>query len=284
MRPLQSLCILATILAGTVPSLAAAAQNPPPEAGAGGDSITIGAGGGYVPSYEGSDDYRLIPAAAVRGRVSGIGFETRGTQLNVDVIPGRSGPGTKLQLGPIAGLRLNRTGSIGDRQVRALGKLDKAIELGGFVGVTRTGVITSDYDSLSARVSYVHDVAGAHGSYVVQPAIEYATPLSRRAYVGLSVSADIVGKGYAHYYFDVSPEGALASGLPAFAMEKGGVREGDVTLLGMHSLTGDLRHGLAAVAVGRYGRLFGDFRRSPLVSVAGSPNQWSGGLGLAYSF
>ncbi|HXG80413.1 MAG TPA: MipA/OmpV family protein, partial [Sphingomicrobium sp.] len=153
-----------------------------------------------------------------------------------------------------------------------------------FVGVSKTGVITSDYDTLSARISYVHDVAGAHGSYVVQPSIDYGTPLSTKAFIGASVSANIVGRGYARYYFDVTPAGALASGLPVYTTDEGGLKDVNVTLLGMHSLTGDLRHGLAAVAVASYGRMVGDFRRSPLVAVAGDRNQWLGGLGLAYSF
>lgn len=248
------------------------------------DNVMVGAGAGYGPSYEGSDDYRVLPVAAVRGQVSGINFSTRGTQLNVDFVPQRSRTGTKLQLGGIVGLRLNRSGGIKDDQVKALGKLDKAVEIGGFIGVTRTGVITSDYDTLSARVSYVHDVADAHGSYLIQPSIDYGTPLSPSAYVGVSVSAEIVGKGYARYYFDVTPAGSLASGLPAFAADDGGLKDVNLTVLGLHSLTGDLRHGLAVVAVGRYGRMLGDFRRSPIVAVAGDRNQWTGGLGLAYSF
>ena len=40
-----------------------------------------------VPDYEGSDDYRIIPAGAIRGKVSGISFTTRGTYLYVDVVP-----------------------------------------------------------------------------------------------------------------------------------------------------------------------------------------------------
>ena len=47
--------------------------------------MTIGVGAAIVPDYEGSDDYRIIPAGAIRGKVSGISFITRGTYLYVDV-------------------------------------------------------------------------------------------------------------------------------------------------------------------------------------------------------
>ena len=32
----------------------------------------------YIPDYEGSDDYEMIPAVVVRGRLSGFNFFTRG--------------------------------------------------------------------------------------------------------------------------------------------------------------------------------------------------------------
>jgi outer membrane scaffolding protein for murein synthesis (MipA/OmpV family) len=247
------------------------------------NSLSIGLGAGYAPSYEGSDDYRLIPAGIIRGRVAGHNFFSRGLQLYFDLIP--EGPGEKIDLafGPVAGVRLDRTSSIKDRQVRLLGKLDTAYEVGGFVGISKTGVITSDYDNLAFRVSYVKDVGSAHESHVITPAIEYGTPLSRRTYVGIGVSADFVGDRYASYYFDVSPAGAAVSGLRPYRAQ-GGFKSWNLSLAGTQSLTGDLLHGLSLFGVGSYSRLQNDFRQSPIVSQAGSPNQWFAAVGLAYSF
>src|SRR3546814_15130295 len=76
----------------------------------------------------------------------------------VDVLPDHSDSGWDIELGPVANLRLDRNSRIKDPQVRALGKIDKTIELGGWAGITKTGVLTSAYDSLSLRVSYLHDV------------------------------------------------------------------------------------------------------------------------------
>jgi outer membrane protein len=254
---------------------------PPPETG--GDSFTIGVGVGIVPSYEGSDNYQIIPGGVVRGKVSGFNFFTRGLQFYVDLIPEANGESLDFSAGPVVGLRLNRTSSIKDAQVRALGKLDEAYEVGGFVGIGKTGVITSAYDNLSFRVAYLKDVGSAHESHVITPSIEYGTPLSRQAYVGLGVSADFVGDGYASYYYDVSPAGAAASGLSPFQAD-GGFKSYSLSLFGSHALTGDLIKGLSVFAVGSYTRLQNDFRRSPIVSEAGSPNQWFGVIGLAYTF
>jgi outer membrane scaffolding protein for murein synthesis (MipA/OmpV family) len=260
---------------------ALAQENPLPEDD--GNSLTIGAGVGYVPSYEGSNDYRIIPAAIVRGEVGGHGFFTRGLQAYFDLIPEAPGEKLDLSIGPVAAVRLNRTSSIKDARVRALGELDTAIEVGAFAGIAKTGVITSDFDTLSFRVAYLKDVAGAHGSSIISPSLEYGTPLSRFSYVGLGASAEFVGDGYASYYFDVTPAGSLASGLAPFQAD-GGFKSWSVNLFGAQALTGDLVRGLSLFAVGSYTRLQGDFRRSPIVADAGSPNQWFGAFGLAYSF
>ena len=276
--------IAAPLLAGALLAAAAPAlaqeETPPPQDD---NNMTIGLGVGYVPSYEGSDDYRIIPAGIVRGKVGGRSFYTRGLQLYLDLIPEPSGPGLDIAVGPVVGARLNRTSAIKDVRVKALGKLDTAIEVGGFVGIGQTGVITSDYDNLSFRLSYVKDVGGAHKSHVITPAIEYGTPLSRRAYVGIGLSADIVGDGYADYYYDVTPAGSLPSGLAPYDAE-GGFKSWSFSLGGAHALTGDLLGGLGLFAVGVYTRMRGDFAESPIVSTAGSRNQWFGAVGLSYTF
>ncbi len=272
----------ATVAAAMVLAAPALAQETPlPEDD--GNSLTIGLGAGIVPSYEGSDNYRLIPAAVIRGEVGGYSFFTRGLQFYFDAIPEAPGEQLDISVGPVVGARLSRTSSIGDARVRALGELDTAIEVGGFVGIAKTGVITSEYDTLALRVSYMEDVADAHGSHVIMPTIEYGTPLSRFSYVGVGLAAEFVGDGYASYYFDVTPAGSRASGLRPFQAD-GGFKNWSVNLFGSQAVTGDLLQGLSLFAVGSYTRLQDDFRRSPIVADAGTPNQWFGAVGLAYSF
>src|SRR3546814_244130 len=176
-----SACIpaLATVLlitAGT--AQAQEASGPPVDPDA--DTLTVVVGGAYLPSYEGSDDYIASPGALVRGRVAGFSFFTRGASLYVDVLPDHSDSGWDIELGPVANLRLDRNSRIKDPQVRALGKIDKTIELGGWAGITKTGVLTSAYDSLSLRVSYLHDVGNEHDSYIITPSIGYGTPLGTK--------------------------------------------------------------------------------------------------------
>ena len=278
---MKKLLILPAIVATVVaPAFAQEAVTP---VDAGGTTVRIGIGGAYLPSYEGSDDYIFSPFGNASITSRGRSIFTRGTKVYLDLIPAASDNSFDLELGPVAGLNLNRTSRIKDVQVKRLGEKRTAIEVGGFVGFTKTGVITSAYDTLTLRVSYVQDVNRAHRSHVITPSIEYGTPLSPTTYVGLTVSADITGDGYARYYYDVTPAESAFSGLSP-SLTNGGLKNIAFGLLAAKSLTGDLRKGLSIFAIGNYSRLQKDFRRSSIVSEAGSPNQWIGGLGLAYSF
>lgn len=267
-----------------------AAAATPPDAGGlaegiGGDSITIGVGAAYLPDYEGSNDYRFTPAPGAIGSVGGFSFTVAGNRASVDLIPDRSRSGIDFQFGPIGVLDFNRSSlkSIDDPRIRALGKRDTAIELGGYVGIGKTGVITSPYDRLSVSVSYRHDVSNTHDSGIVQPSINYLTPLSRKAAVGLFASAEHVQDGYADAYYTVLPGQVAISGLPAFRA-RGGWKNYTLGALGTVALTGDLLHGFKLVGGGTYARLLNDFGDSPVVRIAGKRSQFLGVVGLAYTF
>lgn len=250
------------------------------------DTVTIALGVITIPRYSGADRNRILPGFYVRGRVSGYAFSTRGTNLQIDLIRQRRGQTTDWKLGPVLNVRSDRSGGMGDAQVAALGKRDRAIEVGLSGGVSHTGVITSRYDQLGVRVTALQDVSGAHRSWVVSPTIEYGTPLSRRAYVGLSASVNMTGKGFGRTYFDVDPAGAAASGLPVYSGSgrKAEVGKYTIGLAGAWAVSGDLRHGLVMVGGAQYGRITGRYGASPVVARVGDPDQWVGGLGLAYQF
>jgi len=248
--------------------------------------LSVGAGAGVMPSYAGSDDYIVVPGAVLRGKVDNFAFFSRGSNLYVDLVREANGSTLDIEFGPMINYRGDRSGHIEDNRVKALGELDSAFEAGGWVGIAKTGVITSAYDNLSFRVSYIGDISGAHKSYLISPTIEYGTPLSKASYVGLSVSADYVGKGFGRYYYDIDTAGALASGLATYgdAGRKAGFSRVNFGLAGIQSLSGDLRKGWAVFALGGYARMLGRYKDSPIVRDAGSADQWLGGLGVAYTF
>ena len=281
---------LLTIIATAAPALAQTAvpntapSTVAPDAPADANRITVGVGAATLPDYEGADSNSFTPGAVVIGKVKGFDFFTRGTQLYVNLIPSTGGVGTNYELGVIGGVRMDRANRVDNRQVRALGELDTAYELGGYVGVGKTGVITSDFDTITARVAFVHDVSGAYGSYVITPQINYTTPLSYTTLVSLGASADYVGKGYGQTYFGVTRAGSLASGLRAYDITDSGFKRVNLSFFALQSLSGDLRRGFGVGAGVLYGKMLGKYKDSPIVSDVGDADQWAGALGLTYTF
>lgn len=281
--------LVPALLASAFATPAVAQDEPPPAEQAataqeGRARLSIGGGAAWVPDYEGSDDSRWTPLPAANGTVAGMSFTVLGNRASLDVIPDVADKDWNLQLGPVAVINLNRTNrdAIADPRVRALGEVDTAVEVGGYAGIAKTGIL-HDYDTLSASLSYRHDVTKIHRSGIFTPSVTYTTPLSTKALVSLFATAEIVEDRYARTYFGVTPTGSVLSGLPAFTPEGG---QKDITFGGMftHSLTGNLTKGLALVAGGTYKKLIGDFADSPIVAIAGSRHQWTGGAGLALTF
>ncbi len=248
-----------------------------------GDWVTIGGGIGVSPSYEGSDDYVFFPVPGAAGRIGGVNFQPKGTGIGADLIVDPDDAKLGFVLGPVARVRLDRTRQIKDDVVKQLGKLDTAVELGAQAGIQYSGIITP-YDTLSATVDVVWDVAGAHKGRVITPSVSFLTPVSRGAAVVLSVSADHVDDNFAEYYYSIGPSGSLASGLPTYNA-RGGFQSVGANALITYDLDGDLTNGgFALFGLAGYSRMLGNFADSPIVADRGSPDQFLGGIGIGYTF
>lgn len=279
MRRMAILAVTAAALAA--PAHAQQVETPLPDPDTARDNWTVAIGVGTTPDYSGSDDYRLIPVASIRGSIGGVRISTKGSYLYADLLAAESGS-VDFDAGPIVGVRLNRTGKIRDDVVDRLPELNTAVEVGGFAGIS-VGGLTNPYDSLGLRLDVLHDVGNAHESTVVSPSVDFSTPLSRFTYASLSASMDFVSDDFADYYYAITPAGSLASGLPVYNPD-GGLRNWKLGLLLNQSVTGDLTGGLSIFGTANYSRLVGDFKDSPIVSQRGSANQWLLAAGLAYTF
>jgi MipA family protein len=280
---------IATIGAGAL-ALALAtpafAQDTPPAGSEAsvfdGDYISVAAGAAYGPSYDGSDDYVFYPAGLVQGSLGGVAFTSRGAGVSLDFVPDPD-EGIGFILGATGQVRSSRARQIKDPVVESLGKLDYAIEVGPTVGISIPHVLNA-YDGLSLGVDASWDINGAHGGMVIQPSVTYFTPLSRGIAASLSLSAEHGDGDFMDYYYSVTPAQSLASGLPAFDAEGGWNKAGGNLLLGL-DLDGNLENGgLALVVVGGYMRMLDDAKRSPFTSVRGSADQWTGAIGIGYTF
>ncbi len=247
------------------------------------NNLTVGVGAAYLPSYEGSKDYQVSPAAVAIGKVDDFAFILRGTDFSLNLIRGGQKAPVSFAFGPVAHLRLDRSSRVDDPVVASLGKVKKAVEVGAYAGVSFNHLL-DPYDSLTFRVAGQHDVTGIHDSTLWIPAITYLTPVSRRTIVSVSAEAEHAGDRYARTYYGITPAQALRSGLPAYD-PRGGWKDWRVSMLVGQTLTGDLyRPRLSAFAGLSYSRELGNFARAPIVAIRGSRNQWLAAAGLAYSF
>lgn len=247
------------------------------------NSLTLGVGAAWLPSYEGSNDYSLTPVVFAFGKIAGIGFATHGTALYIDLVPSDAKAPFSIEAGPVGNLRLDRSRKVIDRQVSRLGTVGPAVELGGYAGVTKNRVLHG-YDTLNLRVAVTRDVTDTHGSTLISPSVEYMTPVSHRTAISLSASAEHVGTGFARTYYGIDAAGAARSGLPAYS-PTGGWKSWRASLVLAHVLTGDLLNPhLSAFAALSYSQLLGGFARSPVVAEVGDADQYAAGAGLAYSF
>ncbi len=282
----QRLRSLILLLPAACFALPAAAQEVPQIAAEpsvfDGDFLIVGAGPVVAPSYEGSDNLSIIPAAGIAGRLGGIGISARAGGIALDVIPD-SDSRVGIALGPVVRYRSNRTGNPRDPVVARLGKLKGVIEAGANVGIAVKHVLNG-YDSLSASVDLRWDVSGRGSGYIISPGISYLTPLSKAQVAGAAVSANFIDSRYARYNFSVTPAGAAASGLPAYDAQ-GGFKDWSVGVFTARDFNGSFLDGGFSVAVGgMYSRLYGSAAESPITSIRGKRSQWLFGGGLAYIF
>ncbi len=280
----------ALLLVANVPAMAqdsqADAATSDPAAGTvfDGDWLTVGLGGAYGPSYEGSDDMVLFPAPLAQGSVGGFDFGARGPGLYVDLIrDGDNDSNVKIVAGPLVRVRMDRNSRIKDPVVKLLGKRDVAVEVGATAGISFAKVL-NPYDNLTVSSDIQWDVAGAHDGRLISPAVSYSTPLSKAIFTNLTVSAVHVDGNYADTYFSVDPAGSAASGLPVFDA-KGGWKSYGASLLAGVDLSGDITDGgWGLYGLVNYSRLTGDAKRSPITSLRGDADQWLFAAGISYTF
>jgi outer membrane scaffolding protein for murein synthesis (MipA/OmpV family) len=272
-------------LAAALASVPAAAQDAPDTSTLNGDRITVGAGAVYSPSYRGSDNYSVSPIPVIIGQIGGVEINPRAGGVALDLIQDNRDSGFGFSLGPVASYTANRARGIRDDVVRASGKLDEAVELGGTVGVTAYKLL-NPYDSLTLSADVRWDVASAHKGMVWSPSVTYMTPLSRGSLVALTASASHVDDDFTQYYYSVTPGQSARTGgvLPVYGAD-GGWDAANIGLLGALDLDGNLLNGgFQLLGIAAYSRMLGDGKDTPFTSIRGDADQWIGGLGLAYTF
>lgn len=232
---------------------------------------TTAVGVGAMPEYEGAKAYRVIPLA--QGRAY---FDRRYVELDGLAIRANLLNSSRIEFGPVAHLTFGRRDRIDSAAVARLGRIDDAYEIGAFVATT---LPVGKNGQVRLALEGVHDVAQVHNGWIGTASVGYTQRLGSRWQLSGTAAVSGASDDYARRYFTVTPQGSTASGLAAFNA-KGGIKDVGISLGAAYKVTDRW----SIVGFAGYKRLLGDFAASPVVSSAGDANQFSGGLGIGFSF
>jgi outer membrane protein len=234
--------------------------------------VSVRAGVGVAPRYEGSDDYQATPLWDLR--VGNLYHPDTYVRLRNLTATSNLLPDNNWRLGPVLQYIDNR-GSVGDSVVNRLEHVDESVLLGGLIGYDFK---LAERQVLGLEFQGRQDVANDHG-FLLTWLARYATPLL--SFLGFSgeLSTTYASKDYMKAYFGVDARNSQQSGLKQFDADAG-IK--DLTLrLGLDY---PVFERASITFVTSYSRLFGDAKDSPLTDKRGDPNQFFGGVLAGYSF
>jgi len=154
-----------------------------------------------------------------------------------------------------------------DPRYHGLGKVRATVR-----GRLTLGLTLSERWSLTSRAS--QDLLGREGGLRLDTGLNYRHRVSRDTHWDLSFGAGWANGTFRQTHYGVSPEGAAATGLPAYALGGGW----DSVSVGWRITSALNRHWVGYAGLGM-AQLQGAARRSPLAT---RPTTYSAGVGLAY--
>lgn len=243
----------------------AAAQDRHDEAEQGGRIVTVGLGVDLTPSFPGSRDLSLGP-------FPDFGIRREGEEPEFEAGDESAGFGI-LNVGPISvGPALALVYSRRNEDVGApVGEVGRTFEVGLFVQAFLT-------EHLRIRAEGRRGLGG-HDSWVGDLSADFVLHLADTSHLSIGPRVRIGENRFMDAYFGVSPQAALAAGLPRYD-PGGGIWSVGATA----SFDTQLSRSWGLYGYARYDRLTGDASNSPIVRAYGSKDQFAIGVGLNYSF
>lgn len=227
--------------------------------------VRAGIGAQVRPEYLGGNSYEWGPYWTLSAAKAGEPFAF-----------GAPGDSPSISLISTDGFSFGPTGTISsgrkDSEIGApVGKISKTVEAGAFAQYYPT-------ESIRLRAELRQGIGG-HGGLVGFVGADRIWRDGDRYSFSIGPRVHFSDARYQREFFGVTPEASVASGLPVYR-PGGGIHAVGVTAGLNYSLGGDW----GIFGYGRYDRLVGDARNSPIVQRFGSPNQFSAGLGITRTF
>jgi len=228
--------------------------------------ITVGGGAQTFPKYPGGDSYGINPWPIIGFRREGtrLPFEGPDDGLDFEIL----GQDRSFNFGPVVQFQSKREE---DDVGAAVGNVGFTVEAGGFVEVF-------PIDNLRLRANLRQGIGG-HKGMIGDLAADFVIRDDNSHIFSIGPRVRWADNDYHDAYFGVTPGVGAATGLAPFNPNGGlyavGAIAGYTQMLGPN-------WGLEAYA--GYDRLVGDAADSPIVRTLGSRSQFSGGIGLFYTF
>jgi outer membrane protein len=234
--------------------------------------VTLGAGAGVAPDYEGSDYYQAVPLWNLN--VSNLYHPKTYVQVLGPLLRSNFIPDDHWRLG-VAGQFIKKRDNVHNDRVDDLKSVDASAMLGLVGGYDFLAAPDQDLNlEIEARQDVANDngfLATIRGAYRGR----LTDSLGMVAYVGSTWADD----DYMSSYFSVDAADAAASGLDQFNADEGFK---DVSFGGAVNYR-FLEHWSVAV-LGTYARLLNDAKDSPIVDDVGDANQFFAGALINYQF
>jgi outer membrane protein len=229
---------------------------------------------GFTPDYIGADDYFFggLPLARYQFKDSYRYASLLGTFVDLNLVDHPI-----IRFGPTGQLRFGRS-DVSDRAVRQLPSIDKTIEAGVFGGLEFVAP-NDPRKRLRLDLRFQQDLASEHDGWLASTGVQGWHPIPGLAEVGLALGTTYGSGDYMSTFFGVRAADSAQSGLPAYDADAG-FRDVRLTLGLLVPVTG---HWLVGAGV-MFMRLIGNAAESPIVDDAGSRDQISGGVGVAYAW
>jgi outer membrane scaffolding protein for murein synthesis (MipA/OmpV family) len=230
-------------------------------------NYSLGAGVGYVPDYEGSEDYAPVPVPYFSAQwKSGRYVKLDGSVLKANLLSDKT-----WSLGPLLKYRKKRDDDVDNNRVSKMDKIDAAVEAGAFLGYK--------FDSWDFGVQIATDVSDKHDGTLATARTGYSFKLDSGMRTRIGASITYADDNYMDTYFSVDRNNAIRSGLKRYKAESG-IKDIGVDLMILYSITDnwDIR-----TIIG-YFALLNDAEDSPIVNDEGSNSQIKASAIFIYNF
>lgn len=227
--------------------------------------VRVGIGPQVQPDFPGSDSLDVLPFPSFSVARGDRPFRFGAPDDSFSIALLSTGG---FSIGPAAAVSQERDESDLDEPV---GDVNRTIEIGGFVQQYLGESFRVRAEARKALGGHDGVIGSLGGDYVARDGDHYTFSIGPRV--------RFADSKYMRSFYGVPPEVSIVTLLPVYDPD-GGIEAVGAIAGFTYSLGGPF----GLYGYGRYDRLVGDAKDSPIVQELGSPNQFSAGIGVSYIF